>query len=395
MGPLFGYVASVNAVDGYTVRVTLRQAYAPLLQLLTVEILPSHLFNSGSVSQESFRKKPVGTGPFEFVSWEGDAITLAANDAYFKGRPYLDRVVIKHLRDKTGAWSELLQGKVSVVTDLDPEDYRVIESDPRFETYSYLDVFYYTVLLNNEDGLFSDPNIRQAVSLSLDRGKIIEESLSGWGDITTGPFIPGTWPYNEDVTNGLYDLEKARTVLSGSGWSDSDGNGVFDKNGESLTFELLIDEGDLLKEAVGRSVKWQLYEAGIKVDVITLDFQALLQERLAPGDYQAALLQFNAAGDPDTFISLFWDSERIGSSNLAKYVNPEVDRLIEFGRAEHDIDKRRESYRDIHRLIAEDAASVFLFVRRIYMGANSRIAGIRAQPQAFYRSVREWKIVAQ
>lgn len=396
MSPLFGNIAAVEATGEYGVTITLRQPYAPLPQLLMVEILPRHLLEDGAVSIETFRKNPVGTGPFRFSSWEGDVITLTANEEYFEGRPYLDAVEIKYLHDKTRAWSELMQGKVSIVTDLDPEDYGVLASDPRFETYSYLDFFYYTVLLNNGDPLFKDRDIRMAVSLSLNRTAIIEETLRGWGDITTGPFIPGTWPYNDGVTAGLYDPDEARLLLRNAGFSDSDGDGVLDREGEKLAFELLIDEGDLLKEAVAQSVKWQLYEAGIQVDVVYLDFQSLLQQRLYPGSYQAALLQFSAAGgDPDAFTSLFWHSARIGSSNLARYGNEEVDRLIELGRTAYDQAARREVYREIHRLMAEDAASVFLFVRRIYMGANSRIDGITAQPQLFFSSAREWKIRAQ
>ncbi len=390
MSPLFGNIASVSAVDEHAVRITLTAPYAPLLQLLMVEILPSHILQGGEA--EDFGRNPVGTGPFKFSSWDGDTITLAANDKYFEGRPYLDNVVLKHLPDKTAAWSELMQGKVSIVTDLDPEDYAVIDGDPRFTTYSYLDFFYYTVLLNNQDPLFGDRDIRRAISFGIDRKKLIEETLSGWGDTTTGPFIPGTWPYDENVTGG-YDPEKAVDLLDQAGWSDTDGDGLLDLAGEKLAFELLIDEGDVLKEGVAQSIKWQLFRIGIQVDVAYLDIQLLLRERLSPGNYQAAVLQFSA-GDPDSFTYLFWHSSRIGASNLARYSNPEVDRLIELGQTESDMAKRRAVYRGIHRLMAADTPSVFLFVRRIYMGATSRVEGFKAQPQLFFSSARDWKIRA-
>jgi peptide/nickel transport system substrate-binding protein len=392
MSPLYSNIASVSAVDEHTVRIALQAPYAPLLQLLTVEILPSHILRDDDVASGAFGRNPVGTGPFKFSSWDGDTITLTANDEYFEGRPHIDNVVLKHLSDKTAAWSELMQGKVSIVTDLDPEDYEVIESDERFATYSYLDFFYYTVLLNNQDPLFGDKDIRRAMSFAIDRKKLIEEALSGWGDTTTGPFIPGTWPYDENVTGG-FDPEKAVNLLDSAGWSDTDGDGLLDRAGEKFVFELLIDEGDVLKEAVAQSIKWQLFRIGIQVDVTYLGIQVLLRERLSPGNYQAAVLQFNA-GDPDSFTYLFWHSSRIGASNLARYENPEVDGLIELGQAESDTDKRRAAYRGIHRLMAADTPSVFLFVRRIYMGATSRVEGFKAQPQLFFSSAHDWKIRA-
>lgn len=391
LSPLYGNITSVGAVDEHTVRITLQAPYASLLQLLGVEILPSHILKDAAAT-EAFDRNPVGTGPFKFSSWEGDTITLAAYDGYFEGRPYLDNVVLKHLPDKTAAWSELMQGKVSIVTDLDPEDYAVIDGDPRFATYSYLDVFYYTVLLNNQDPLFGDRDVRRAISLAIDREKLIEESLSGWGDITTGPFIPTTWPYDESVTGG-YDPEESVDLLGQAGWSDTDGDGVMDRAGEKLAFELLIDEGDVLKETVAQNIKWQLYRIGIQVNVTYLDIQELLRGRLAPGIYQAAVLQFNA-GDPGAFTFLFWHSSRIGASNLARYENPEVNGLIELGQAESDTDKRRAVYREIHRLMAADTPSVFLFVRRIYMGATSQVEGFKAQPQLFFTTARDWKIRA-
>ena len=182
-------------------------------------------------------------------------------------------------------------------------------------------------------------------------------------------------------------------LLGQAGWSDTDGDGVMDRAGEKLAFELLIDEGDVLKETVAQNIKWQLYRIGIQVNVTYLDIQELLRGRLAPGIYQAAVLQFNA-GDPGAFTFLFWHSSRIGASNLARYENPEVNGLIELGQAESDTDKRRAVYREIHRLMAADTPSVFLFVRRIYMGATSQVEGFKAQPQLFFTTARDWKIRA-
>ena len=104
------------------------------------------------------------------------------------------------------------------------------------------------------------------------------------------------------------------------------------------------------------------------------------------------LLQFNASGDPDKFTFLFWHSSQVGRSNLAFYVNDEVDRLIERGRIEAEQTEREKIYRRLHELIAADRPAAFLFIRRIFVGASAEVQGIQADPSLMHRSVKEWQI---
>ena len=395
VSPLFANIKAVSEGGPLTVHIELYQPYAPLLDLLTVEIMPSHLLEEGQLSVEEFRKAPIGTGPFTFSEWTDDTFVFSVFEDYFEGRAYLDSVVLRRVQDSTQAWSELMQGRVSVVRDLGPDDFEVIENDDRFTTYSYLDFFYYTVLLNNADPLLSDPRVRRAIDMAVNKAEIVTDVLDGRADETTGPFIPGTWPYNNEVKGSGYDPESAIELLESAGWSDSDGDSILDKDGGELSISLLIDEGDALKDAVAKKLKWQLYQIGVRIDVEYLPLRDLLQTRIYPGQYQTALLQFNAAGDPDSFTYLFWHSSRIGALNIARYGNAEVDLLLVQGRSENDSEKRESIYREIHRLMADDTASIFLFTRRIYVGATSRIEGFKAQPQLLLKSVREWKIKAQ
>ncbi|MBA7564415.1 hypothetical protein ES708_06078 [subsurface metagenome] len=104
------------------------------------------------------------------------------------------------------------------------------------------------------------------------------------------------------------------------------------------------------------------------------------------------LLQFNAGVDPDKFITYFWHSENIGSSNLGGYKNSEVDRLIEEGRTSLDFEERKHLYRRIHALIAGDRPAVFLYVRKIFFATSNKLEGINAAPELFYQSIKDWHI---
>jgi peptide/nickel transport system substrate-binding protein len=327
-----------------------------------------------------------------FESWDRARIRLSANPDYFEGRPYLDGVEVRWFPDQGRAWSALMQGEADLVVDLEIEDFRVIENDPRFEVYDFLEIFYHTLLFNLADPLFADGELRRAVDLAVDRADLIEQALHGWAIETTGPFRPGTWPYDPDVTAAACDPERAAEILSGLGWRDDDGDLILERNGEELAFTILADEGDLLKEAAARRLKWQLFQVGIRADVELIPPQELFEERLYAGDFQAVLLQFNAGVDPDKFTTFFWHSENIGYSNLGSYANPEVDRLIDTGRTSPDFEERKNLYRRIHALVARDRPALFLYTRKILFAASARLQGINAAPELLYPSAKDWYI---
>jgi len=389
---LYDMVKSFKAVGRYLFRVELNEPYSPLLFIMDQHILPAHLLEQSETAMYDFGRKPVGSGPFEFSEWRNGEIILPANDHYFEGRPNLDRVILKTFASRLSAWSALMQGKVDVVSDLDFQDFRIINHDPRFKTYDYQDIFYYTILFNLEDPLFSDKILRRALDLAIDRGDIVEKALKGWGIATTGPFRPGTWTYNNNVTSQCYNPKEAARLLKELGWQDSDGDRILDKEGKKLTFTLLVDKGDSLKEQAAKRIRWQLFQQGIEVKVEFLELADLFEKQLFPGNFQAVLMQFNTGRDPDRRTSFFWHSNSMGRSNLARYSNREVDHLIERGRIEADLRVREQIYHDIHELIADDRPALFLFFRRKFLGISATFNNIKASGEVFYRSIREWYI---
>jgi peptide/nickel transport system substrate-binding protein len=395
LSELFALVSSVEALSTYDVRVALSSPYAPVLFLLTVEVLPAHLLEGGGMSMEEFGRSPVGTGPFRFSEWKDGELVLEAYAGHFAGRPYLDSVVFRIFADRKRAWAELMQGTVDLVPDLEAGDYAVIEGDDRFQVREVAEPVYYTLLYNLQDPLLRDPAIREAIDLAIDRQDIIAGTLGGFAQETTGPFVPGTWAFDPELASNRHDPERSRALFASAGWTDSDGDGVLDRAGRQLELGMLVDSGDTLKVGVAQRIKWQLFGVGVKANVEFLQMEDLLRGRLLPGSFQTALLQFNAAGDPDTFLYLFWHSGRIGSSNLARYSSAAVDRLIEAGRVESDVVKRVDLYRSIHREMARDRPAAFLFVPRRLVGLSSRLLGVGATSSALYSSARTWRIGSQ
>ena len=391
LSALFQPVKSFSAEGTYVFKVLLKEPYGPLPYLMMRSIVPARLLKGGAVAEAEFGKHPIGTGPFKLSELKPGQLVFDANESYFEGRPLLDRIVFKVFADQKKAWASLVQGDTDVVTDLDREDYEVIRNDNRFKVYDLPDVFCYTLLFNLKDPLFSQQKIREAVSLVIDRTDIVEKALSGAGIPTTGPFRPGTWPYNPDPALQTFDPSKAAKILADLGWKDTDGDWVLEKGKEELRFTVLMDQGDRSKEATAQRLQWQLLQAGIRMDVEVLPFQELLQKRLAPGTFQAVLLQFNTSGDPDSSANTFWNSASIGRSNFGSYMSRDADRLIEEGRKTSDPGKRQEIYQKLHSLLASDVPAVFLYYKQWYCAVSSRLNGIGKTTEFFNASsIKNW-----
>jgi peptide/nickel transport system substrate-binding protein len=376
-------IQGFQAPDRYTFLVILNKPYAPLLSLMQYSIVPARLLADKQYMEKEFSKNPIGAGPFRLSKQAPGEITFTAFDRYFGGKPFLDSVIFRLIPEQKKAWTSFMQGEIDIMMDLDSKDFEVIRKDSRFKSYADLDYFNYMILFNMNDPLLSQKSIRQAFSMAIDRQDIIDKSFPNGGVPSSGPFRPDTWPYNPSAGVQQFYPQQARKTLADLGWKDTDGDWILDKGKEKLGFTLIYDEGDAVKELAAKRIQWQLLQVGVRVDVEALPQEDFLENRLFPGKFQAALIQFNTAGDPDLNTSTFWHSNSIGKFNFAAYRNPDVDKMIEEGRNTSGQEKRTAIYQKINDLISDDAPAIYLFYKKRFAAASQRIGGIQSGFQLF------------
>ncbi len=376
----FSQVVRSFRSDGADIfRIELKTPYRLLPSLLGRPIVPAHLLQEAGSAEVEFGRHPIGSGPFTLSDWKPGQITLDANPGYFMGRPRLGRIVFKLFPDNKKAWVSLLQGQVDIVPDIDYDDYVLILNDARFRGYEFLDNFCSSLLFNTRDPLFAERGIRQAIAMAIDRKDLVDTVLHGRGLAASGPFKPGTWPYNPDPLLQAYDPRRAARILSDLGWRDTDKDWVLDKEGRKLQFTVLECGEDRLRGALAKRLQWQLLQIGIRMDVVVLPLHELVEKRMPAGDFQAALIQFNMFTDPDLSASLFWHSASIGGWNITGDRNPDVDRLIDRGKVASDFNDRKNIYREMYALIADDAPAAFLFFDKRYAACSARLRGFTPQ----------------
>ncbi|MDD5090768.1 MAG: peptide-binding protein [Candidatus Wallbacteria bacterium] len=395
----FSSVETMEIIDPLTVRVKYGKPFAPALYCWTIGIIPAHIFRGETdINTSRYNRAPVGTGPFRFANWAPhEQIILEANEDYFNGRPYFSRYIYRVIPDPSMAFLSLTRGDIDLV-ELTPDQYVKQASSKEF--LSRFNVFrcnsrLYTYLgFNLINPLFQDPNIRLALTMATDRKRIIDEILYGFGAPLTGPFPPSFWAYNQEIEPYPYDPEKARQLLKKSGWTDSDGDGVLDRDGHRLEFRLSTNNGNEMRRLASTLIRDLWAEIGVRV---ILDFVewSVLMDLCDYKSFDALILGWSNDGDPDPFAR-FHSSEIPDKAagkvadNFCSYVNPEADELLESGRTSFDFEKRKEIYHRFHSIVHQDMPYIFLFSQNRLIAVHNRIHGINVAPSGIRWNLEKW-----
>ncbi len=393
----FKQLKSVKVIDPLTIRVEYREPYAKALITWAASILPMHLLKGEDITQSPLSRKPVGTGPFKFKEWHsGERIVLEYNQDYFEGRPYIDRIVLRIIPDMATMFLELKAGKIDMM-NLTPLQYKRQTNQPDFNKtytkYRYL-AFAYTYLgYNLLDPLFKDIRVRQAISYTINREELVTGVLFGLGRVASGPYKPGTWPYNPDVERFDYDPAKARILFKEAGWEDRDNDGALeDANGKPFKFTIITNQGNDSRLKAAQIIQQRLREAGITVEIRVIEWAAFLKEFIEKRNFQATILGWNILQDPDLYN--VWHSEKSepGGLNFISFKNKRVDELLEKGRRILEQEKRKGSYFEIQEILAKEQAYTFLWVPDSLPVVNSRFKNITPAPAGIEYNFIKWYV---
>jgi peptide/nickel transport system substrate-binding protein len=392
-GADFALVRSVEAVDPLTVRVTYKEPFAPALESWGIGIVPRHVFAGGDFNAHPANRKPIGTGPYRFVELKTDEkAVLRANPDYFEGRPRLDRVIVRVIPDSSVQFLELRNQSIDTM-GLRPDQH--IAYDAFFQNHQKFRYpsFSYTFLgFNLKRPLFRDRRVRRAVAMALDKREIIDGVLLGYGRSATGPFPPSSWAFDPAVPEIPHDPGAARSLLAEAGWTDTDGDGVLDKDGRPFAFTVITNQGNKLREQTAVILQSHLARLGVKMEVRVLEWSSFIHDFVDKGNFDAIILGWNLGRDPDQY--LIWHSSQQGEGryNFVGYENPLVDRLWEEGRRTFDRTARERVYRKIHRVLAEDLPYVFLYYPDSLPTVHKRFRNVEVAPAGLGWNFREWYV---
>ncbi len=293
---------------------------------------------------DQLKSAPVGTGPFKFAEWKrGDSVTMIKNpDYYRKGIPYLDKVTFRFISDPSAQLAALRAGDVDVIAyDLAPENAPALEKDARFKVQKGNTTTDVILAMNHSKKPFSDPKVRQAITLAIDRKAVIQGAVAGYGT-PIGSHMDPTNPYYVDLSNLYpYDLGRAKQLLAEAGYP----------NGFEAVLKL--PEPYAYARRSGEIIADQLSKAGIRLTLEVIPMGQWIDRVFKNADYDLTVM-----GHAEPF-----DLEIYGRPNYYfRYNNPKFQELLRKAEEEMSEPARKKLYEQAQRLLADDFVNVYLFI---------------------------------
>jgi len=375
----FRDLESIVPVDRYTVDFILKQPSGSFLPNLVFKIVPAG-------AGRELRDHPVGTGPYEFVSYAvDDRLELRAFREYFDGLPRNRGIVMKIVPDDIMRGLELRKATSDlIVNDLAPDMVYQLEHEGLSLTKSP-GVDYQYVGFNLRDPVLKDVRVRQAIGHAIDRQAIVDHLRRGLATVADGMMPPTNWAHEANVVVLDYDPDQARALLDEAGYPDPDGSGPRPRL--ALSYKTTSLEFPRLQAAV---IQQNLRDVGIEVDVRSYEFATLYADILK-GNFQMYALQWvgGALADPDILRRVF-HSQQVPPAgfNRGRFSDPEIDRLIDEASNATDYETRRELYGKVQQRIAEAAPYISLWHRTNFALAQPGLEGIHLSPQGDFTFLR-------
>ncbi len=402
----------VEAPDAQTVIFNLKEPFAPFLSLLTVGILPKHLWQEvipENASRAELNVKPVGTGAFRFKNFTKDkngaiyTYTLARYSEYHGDQPMLAEVTFTFYPDFGLATEALIDKKVNGLSFLPLEFRDTVGEVSSIRTYTFRLPQYTALFVNeNHNPILKNKKVRQAMAYALNRDEILKETLGYNGVPVHGPILPGFVGFHADVQKYTQDLERSAELLNDAGWKLGE-NGIRSKllpgaDDEKIDTPLAITLTTVdAKEniTVAQIVKRRWESLGIQTGLEIVPASRIQQDNIRPRNYDVLLYGEIIGPDPDPYP--FWHSSQneSGGLNLAVFSNRRVDELLELARTTNDVEKRAEYYREFQDILAEDLPAIFLYSPTYTYAVSHTVQGIETGGTIFapadrFANIKNW-----
>lgn len=391
-------IKEMVVVDDHTIKVVYSKPYYfSVYSFYDFPVVPKHVVDELDDWKDwnDVHQVP-GCGPYNLAEWrKGEEIVLERNDNYFGEKPNIKRIRIKFIKDDTVAIQSMRRGEIDVMA-VPPSNWeRDLKNDEalmkEFQNLTYYTPRYFYIGWNCGRELFSSKHVRKALTYLLDIPDIIKVAYYGYGTQVTGPNYFQGKQYNQSVKPMPYDPEAAKKLLKQEGWTDTNGDGILDKNGKKFEFEFLITTQTPVAEKTATAMKTSFAKAGIIVNIRAVEWGAFLEE-LNQDRYDCCTLGWSWDW-PENDPYQVWHSSQIQNrgSNRVKFNHPEADKLIVDARAEFDEKKRNVMYARLHEIIYDEQPYTFLYNPQSISLIQKRFKGVQTYPQGMQpRAGIEW-----
>lgn len=368
---------TAEKIDEKTIKFTLKQAYASFLENATLGIMPAHLWDGSPLELNNANTNPIGSGPYmvDTVSKQSsgiiDSYELVPFNKFALGEPYIKNISFHFYQNEDDLVNALIDKKVENISYISPLNAKNLE-EKNFKVESLVLGRVFGLFFNqNQNQLFINKTVTNAINQAINKDRIVNEVLLGYGTTIDSPIPPNieSYPTLKRASSLARQevLEKVKNDLAKDGWK-AGADGFLEKtivNNKKKVVEPLafsISTGNVPELAkTAELIKQDLAEVGINVEIKTFETGNLNQNVIRPRKYDALLFGEIINHESDLFA--FWhSSQRLDPGlNIAMYTNAKVDKILEDAFSSIDDESRIKKYMQFEDEVKKDMPAVFLY----------------------------------
>lgn len=359
----------VTADDEHTVTFRLKSAMFAdtfLQDIDTVFIIPKHIFE-GKTAEEinapDLWAKPVGSGPFIYDSEiNGERMEFVKNPNYYLGVPKIDRLVIR-VTDSASMLAGLINGELDLIgyDSIIIDDWDMAKEQENLVTVSVPTTSYSTLIFNT-DKPYLGQEVRQALSMAINRQVLVDALFQGEGEAIITPFCSLSPYYNKDV-EVWYDPDKAKSMLEAAGFP-------FDQ-----TLVFYISSGSSVTERIAALIVQDLQKVGVKVQIEQVDFPTLMSNML-DGKHDMGIIGSGGTMDPSESREMIHPDSSV---NFCQLKDTELTDIIDKGNAELTFEARKPYFDEYQVEIRERSPMAYLYTKNVLTAYNKRVSGVEVE----------------
>jgi peptide/nickel transport system substrate-binding protein len=391
------HVYSYQAVGTDTVKIVFDQVYADAFDVLTIPIIPRHVFKADPLAV------PVTSGPYKIYNYTKlKQLELVPNDRWIRlgsvqdngTAPYIEKITVQFIND-TDAFSTAFQSKELDVLHTQSYDWEKYSEMKDVKTYKYTSLYYDFVGFNFNHSIFQDKAVRKAILAAINRNALIEKYLLGNALLTDAPVNPNSWLYDAEAINTSYSKTNAQNLLKDAGFADTNNDKILDRKyddvNQTLSFTLITNSENEFRVKIAEEIKKNLEEVGFGVQVKTMPFEEM-KTAIATKKFDAVLTGYNLSPSQD--LSFAFHSSQIASGrNFMSYSNLTMDNYLYQAYTATSDDVRKETYKKLQAAFRDEVPCISLFFRQSAIAVRDKVKG-DVTPDAInpYRNIQKWFI---
>ncbi len=346
-------IDSIEKVDDMTVRFNLKRPEAPFLANVAMpfaSIISKEYADKldADGNKQMLNQQPLGTGPFEFVAYQTDAvIRYRAHEDYWRGKQPIDDLVFAITPDASVRYQKLKAGECHLMPFPNAADVEQMKADPNLKVMEQPGLNIAYLGYNTQQKPFDDARVRRALNMAINEQAIVDAVFQGAAQVAANPIPPTMWSYNEEIEDDPYDPEAAKKLLEEAGVT----------NLSMKIWAMPVSRPYMLNaRRAAELIQADFEKIGVKVEIVSYEWAEYL-ERSKPVDRDGAVILgwTGDNGDPDNFLHTLLGCDAVGGNNRAQWCNEEFDRLVTEAKTKTDQAERAELYKQAQKIFAEEA----------------------------------------